>query len=317
MRGARLLLAVTLLAAGLTGCRAAGGEPQRRVAQHRGCVGRVLAGHHAPGCRGVRVRFPNPQLVPQGLALGPAHTAYLSGYDYEPQPGHRECQVLRVDRRTGRVLARADMLWGQVPGVGRQFCRHGGGVALSRHGLWVAGAERLWLLDPAALGTGDPVRRVWVVDDRMRASTVAADGDELVLGLFREHRRGMLFRFRYDDLLAGDATSLAPGGEGAGWVTPAHARPAASHVQGLTAGPHGMWLSRSTSYCGELVTPSGDRVPFLPGAEGVAFDGAGGIWVVSESGSRPYQRMGGRPDVPTLTRIDPRRLDRTEPADCW
>ena len=36
--------------------------------------------------------------------------------------------------------------------------------------------------------------------------------------------------------------------------------------------------------------------------------------MTSESGSRPYQRMGRRADVPTLTRIDPRRLDRRTEA---
>ncbi len=61
----------------------------------------------------------------------------------------------------------------------------------------------------------------------------------------------------------------------------------------------------------------GDAIPFLPGAEGLGFDEDGRIWVTSESGSGPYQRMGGRPDVPTLTLIDPRRLDRRHEADCW
>ena len=103
----------------------------------------------------------------------------------------------------------------------------------------------------------------------------------------------------------------------AGGVAPTAVRRVPSRVQGLAVRPNGLWLTRSTSYCGELVTPGGRRIPFLPGAEGVAFDDGGRIWVTSESGSRPYQRMGGRPDVPTLSRIDPRHLDRTQQADCW
>ena len=66
-----------------------------------------------------------------------------------------------------------------------------------------------------------------------------------------------------------------------------------------------------------LVTPGGRRIPFLPGAEGLGFDDDGRLWVVSESGSRPYQRMGGRPDVPTLSRFDLSRLVRNVEADCW
>lgn len=320
MRGVRLLLAVVLLAAGpagLAGCRSAEGQSERRSVPPRGCVADVVAGERGPGCRGVRVRFPNPQFVPQGLALGAGRTAYLSGYDYEPEPGHRECQVVQVARRTGRVLAFADMLWGEVPGVGRQFCRHGGGITLTSHGLWVAGATRLWLLDPAALGSADPVRRVWVVDERIRASTIAATDDELVLGFFRERRRGAVLRFDLDAVVASGTTTLVLDEAGAGELAPAHVRHAPSHLQGLTLGPHGLWAARSTSYCGELVSPSRDRIPFVPGAEGIAFDDAGHLWVASESGSRPYQRMGGRPDVPTLARVDPQRLDRRDPAACW
>lgn len=310
----RSLGLVVLLAAVATGCRS-GAEPDesgRGGPEPRGCVARVIAGEDGPGCRGVRVRFPNPQFVPQGLALGPDGTAYVSGYDYEPQPGHRECQVAHVDRGTGEVLAFGDMFEGSAPG---EFCRHGGGIARHGHGLWLAGAGRVWLLDPALLGSGDEVLRVWQVDDTIRASTIAVDGDELVIGYFHEHRRGWALRFRVADLLAPGASTLdaAAGGDG---VAPVRARRVPSHVQGITVRGGRAWLARSTSYCGELVTPSGRRLPFLPGAEGLAFDGDGALWTVSESGSRPYQRMGGRPDVPTLTRIEPGRLDRRT-ADCW
>lgn len=310
----RSLGLVVLLAAVATGCRS-GAEPGqggRGGPEPRGCVAGVIAGEDGPGCRGVRVRFPNPQFVPQGLALGPDRTAYVSGYDYEPQPGHRECQVAHVDRGTGEVLAFGDMFQGSAPG---EFCRHGGGIARDGHGLWLAGAGRVWLLDPALLGSGDEVLRVWQVDDTIRASTIAVDGDELVIGYFHEHRRGWALRFRVADLLAPGASTLdaAAGGDG---VAPVRARRVPSHVQGITVRGGRAWLARSTSYCGELVTPSGRRLPFLPGAEGLAFDGDGALWTVSESGSRPYQRMGGRPDVPTLTRIEPGRLDRRT-ADCW
>ncbi len=69
------------------------------------------------------------------------------------------------------MLAYGDIFRG--PGS-QEFCRHGGGIALSTHGLWLAGAGRLWLLDPALLGTGDEVLRIWVVDDSIRASTCSS-----------------------------------------------------------------------------------------------------------------------------------------------
>lgn len=319
VRGKRWGVAPLVVVAVVAACTAAGPSPERdeteREQQTRGCVARILAGKQGPGCRTTRVRFPDRQFVPQGLALVGDGTAYLTGYHYHPEPGHRECQVARVDLGSGKVLDWNGMLWGDVPGVGRQFCRHGGGVALTAHGLWVAGAERLWLLDTDAL-SGEPVRRVWVVDETIRASTVAADDDELVIGVFREHRRGWALRFRYDELLAPGAARLdaQPGGAG---VEPSRRRRTKSHVQGLALGEHGTWLARSTSFCGELVTPRGRRLRFLPGAEGLGFDPAGRIVVVSESGSRPYQRMGGRPDVPTLAVIEPSRLDRSQDGSCW
>lgn len=315
MTGARGLVAGLLLVAALTGCRSDAGPGQGDGPGQgaSGCVATVLAGERGPGCRPVRVRFPNPDFVPQGLAVAGDGTAYVSGYAWEPGHGHRECQVAHVDRRSGAVLAFGTMFRGSGP---QEFCRHGGGIAVSSHGLWLAGAGRLWLLDPARLGTGDEVLRRWVVDDSIRASTIASDEDELVVGYFHEHRRGWALRFRYADLLAPGAVSM--GAEaGAGDVEPVRSRRVPSHVQGITVSRGRTWLTRSTSYCGELVTPSGRRVPFLPGAEGLAFDEDGRLWVTSESGSRPYQRMGGRPDVPTLTRVDPRRLDRSVEADCW
>lgn len=91
------VLAVVLAAA--PGCRT--DAPARRTAQPVGCLASVIADEPAPGCRGVRVRFPNPDFVPQGLAVAGDGTAYVSGYDWEPHPGHRECQVAHVDRSTG------------------------------------------------------------------------------------------------------------------------------------------------------------------------------------------------------------------------
>jgi hypothetical protein len=92
------------------------------------------------------------------------------------------------------------------------------------------------------------------------------------------------------------------GGADEDGVQPSVARRIPSRAQGVVVTPRGhAWLVRST---------------FVPGAEGIAFDGRRTVMVVSESGSRPYQRMGGRQDVPTLSRIDRDLPDRTAEADC-
>jgi hypothetical protein len=300
----------TLLASALTGCDG-GRDPRPAAEPSPGCVALVLDGRSGPGCRTVRVRFPEPRFVPQGLAVAGAGTAYVSGYRYEPVPGSRECQVARVDLRTGDMLAWTPLLEGVVPGVGRQYCRHGGGLTRSPAGLWVAGAARLGLVDPVTLG----VLRVWVVDEAIRASTVAHAGDQLVLGVWRERRRGSIHRYSYADLLAPGATRLDADAGGTG-VAPVRSRPAPSRLQAAVPGPGGLWLVRSTSFCGELVTPAGRRLGHLPGAEGVLLRPDGRLVVASESGSRAYQRMGGRPDVPTLTLTRTDALVRT-PTGCW
>jgi len=40
------------------------------------------------------------------------------------------------------------------------------------------------------------------------------------------------------------------------------------------------------------------------------------LWVVSESGTRHYQAMGGRPVVPMLVRLELRDFDRWRRPDC-
>ncbi len=52
-----------------------------------------------------------------------------------------------------------------------------------------------------------------------------------------------------------------------------------------------------------LVGPDGRSRAFLPGAESLALVGEDELWVVSESGSRLYQRK-GRPMTPMLARFD-------------
>ena len=70
-------------------------------------------------------------------------------------------RVLREDLRTGRLLADRPRVRGSVPGGPEVSCRHGGGAALDRHGLWLTESSRLWLLDPGSLD----VLRVWRLED--------------------------------------------------------------------------------------------------------------------------------------------------------
>ena len=306
-----------LVVALLAGCEADSAAPPAEQ-QMPDCVSAILVDDRHPGCRAVRVDFPQRGLVPQGLALGPGRTAYVSGYLYAPERGFRVCRVFRVDRSTGEVTGASGPIaesGAQAGSAGPQTCHHGGGLALTEDGLWLAGAGRLWLLDPDALGTPGQIKRVWTVDPRTRASTLAAGAADLLVGLWRDHRAGHVLRFPYDALLAPASRQLALE-PGPGAVTPSRIRGAPSRLQGLAVDRRGTWLVRSTTYCAELVTPTGRHLPFVPGAEGVAFD-RGAIWVVSESGAPVKQRDGDRPDVPTLVRVERDQLDHDDEARCW
>lgn len=107
-------------------------------------------------CRAVWLPRLDRQFVPQGLAVE-GHTAWVSGYRWRPGYGHRSCQLVHVDLRTGRQLGFQRRLDAALPGTGRVTCKHGGGLRLDQYGLWVAETKRLWLVDTERVGTSSAV----------------------------------------------------------------------------------------------------------------------------------------------------------------
>ncbi|QWZ09286.1 hypothetical protein KRR39_05740 [Nocardioides panacis] len=259
-------------------------------------------------CRGLWLPTADRWLVPQGLALD-GRTAWVSGYRWRKSYGDRPCRLLHVDLLTGRLLASADRLTGSVGDRGATFCRHGGALSSDRHGLWLAEADRLWLVDPARVGTGHEVLRVWRTERPVRGSAFV-DGSraEIALVSFSDRHAGRTRWYSFDDLLADGVTTLVAGRPTrADQAGATRTTSAVRRVQGTTRGPGGVWSTSSTSTCGMLVTPGGRRVAFAPGAEDLEFDGRGRVWAVLESGARSYQRD-GRPLVPMLARFDARSL---------
>lgn len=258
-------------------------------------------------CAGVWAPRTAAELVPQGVAVR-GGTAWLTGYD-EGEPGSLWCRVVRLDLRTGTLLAERRRVSGRVgagPAVG---CRHGGGVALDRHGLWLTESARLWLMDPRSL----EVLRAWRLADPVQGSFgLLDDRGRIGLGRFRPSRvhpgRAALDWFDLEAVLAPGVVELGSQDAVATRKVPSHAQGA---VWARMGGRTGVWFARSNTRCGVLEGPGGVHRAFLPGAEGMALVGPGpasGLWAVSESAARSFWRLGGRPVVPTLSRLDTGRL---------
>jgi hypothetical protein len=255
-------------------------------------------------CAGVWLPGADDWLVPQGMAVADG-IAYVAGFDGTKVGRHRLCTVESVDVRTGRLVARQYPLTGQVGPREPTECRHGGGVLVDEHGVWLAETQRLWLLDPTTLA----VQRVWAVDEPVRGSfAVWGRHGELGLGRFRAESPARLWWYDVDALLASSAYEIEAADARRAVPVPAGAQGAVwAELGGV--GP-GLWFATSNSSCGVLVGPDGRRRAFVPGAESMSLVGADALWVVSESGARLYQKK-DRPMTPMLARFD------TSDVDSW
>jgi len=235
--------------------------------------------------------------VPQGVTRA-GDRLFITGYRWAASRADQYCRVMVIDTTTATTLAEASEL--RADGA---VCHHGGGVAYSRAGLWIAGSGRLWLVDPAHPGL---VRRSWKVDPGMRASTLAISRGQLWLGKYSAHGRGRLGQVSIRGLLAPGVTALAR--RGGPSIAAVAVRPAPNFIQGIGIDRRGLWLSRSSTRCGDLIRAHGGHRRLIPGAEGVLLVGRHRAWVVSESGSPHYQSLGGRPDTPMLSFVDLNQL---------
>ncbi|MBL0748455.1 hypothetical protein [Nocardioides baculatus] len=260
-------------------------------------------------CAGRWVPGADEWLVPQGMTIA-GGTAYVASFDGTKLAGQRLCTMQSMDLKSGELIRARYPVVGRVGPRKPTECRHGGGVVVDEHGVWLAETLRLWLLDPETL---EP-KRGWALTDPVRGSFAVFGKDgRLGLGRFRADNPARLWWFDVDAMLASsayvldegdavDAVRIPPDTQGALWA----------ELGGV--GP-GLWLARSNTSCGVLVGPDGISRGFLPGAEGMALTGPDHLWVVSESGSRLYQEK-GRPMTPMLARFDTSEISEWREPTC-
>ncbi len=248
--------------------------------------------------------------VPQGLAID-GNTAWISGHAWDEGLHHQSCQLMQIDVRTGKLLKFTPRIKGPVGKLPPVACRHGGAVAVTKHGVWVIETARIWLMDPRRVGKSGQIKRSWRVIKPAMGSVGAIGDGLLIMGGYTGHEPARLDWFRLSDLLRRGAVELRtremrlPGSR---FVTAIRSQSAPSKMQGLQIGQDdSLMIGRSTSVCGQLRLGR-LSLAFLPGAEGFDFDRDGDLWVVSETTALNVVERRSKPIVPSLVRFDYSRL---------
>jgi len=252
-------------------------------------LGRPPAYHKAgtspvPNEAALRPRFWVPELddgfVPQGLAVAEG-SLLLSGYRSERWwAGRGPCRVFRIDLDTGREAAHFD-----VPPP----CGHAGGLAYAGDGvLYLADTRTLFAIGlDRAFAEGGPTLRAVPLGPGLSGGLAASGNGKIWIGSYRENGAGTIARFdaaMLRDLPVGAALTVA--------MSEA-IFPIPTYAQGAAVGPDGKaWIVRSDLPWGylerrDLASGATERRFAIPGGtEGIAIDGAGRLWAVSEAGAR-------------------------------
>jgi hypothetical protein len=272
--------------------------------------------NHKRLCGGVWLPPPRRYFVPQGLAVS-GRTAWLSGFRFRKGYGERPCQLRQVDLATGRQLAFHSAIYGRVGGRPRTYCRHGGGI-LQRGGyLWIVEKNKLWQVDPSSRSGVLNARRVWRIRAPARGSAIVATKKQIGLVPFATSGQPSIYWFRFKQLQKAGVLDLAAHARGSAQIGAVRRTRVPTLVQGATLDPAGgLYLARSTLACGELITPGGRRLGFIPGAEGIQFGRTSRrLYVVSESGARPYVHS-RKPLTAGVNRFEWPGLGHGRKADC-
>jgi hypothetical protein len=280
---------------------------RKQLAQYR---------NHQRVCRGIWLPNPRRYFVPQGLAvLG--RTAWVSGFRYRKGYGQRPCQLLRVSLVNGRRVAFHTAIFGRVGPRPRTYCRHGGGILRRGAHLWIVEKNKLWKVDPNQTRRVLEATRVWRIRAPARGSAIVATRNRIGLVPFRTSGRAHIYWFSFKQLRRKGVLDLAPRSRGRAQVGAIARTRVPTLVQGATLDPRGrLYLARSSLACGELVTPGGRRLGFVPGAEGIQFSPQHRrLYAVSESGAWPYSHS-RKPFTPAVSAFEWPGLVHGRAPDC-
>ena len=245
---------------------------------------------------------------PQGLALV-GQNIFVSAYRSDASRVTRgPCRVFRIDPASGAETGHFD-----VPSP----CGHAGGLASAGNGkLYIADTHTLFATDLAGAFEGRPPRfHVIPLGPGVTGGLAASGADAIWLGTYREDGPGRLYRFptaALDRITEGAALNAED-------ATAALAIPSQAQGAAIDRAGGRLWVARSDLRWGELdrLDPASGRVEreykVPPGIEGIAFDGNGRLWAVSEAGARHFYDQSWMslimPFYPLVFAIGPARLE--------
>jgi hypothetical protein len=235
--------------------------------------------------------------VPQGVSFLDG-ALYVSGYmSLSTEQGRGPCQLFRIDPVTGRSTGRLDL---------PPACGHAGGLARGpRQTLFVADTRAVFeiKLEGSSRSSVGAIVRTILLSGNLKGSFAAGSADALWLGTYAEQGPGRLHKFPYASLKAelreADAVLSLP--------LPERSQGAAFDARGR------LWVTQSSSRFGSLSLvnlPDGrvlERVAMPIGVEDASFDNEGGLWTLSEAGSRRW--LGWKDFYPLLFRFDMTKLE--------
>jgi sugar lactone lactonase YvrE len=204
------------------------------------------------------------------------------------------CRVFRIDMTSGATTGTLDL---------PASCGHAGGLARGPAGrLFAADTRTVYEVElTRAASLGRVVRTIKLLGN-VKGSFAAGSADALWLGSFAREGGGKLFKVPFGTLKPTVAEADAT-----------HVVPLPTAAQGAAFDPAGrLWITRSTSRFGELrrldpasgATQAQYSMPI--GVEDLSFDADGGLWTVSEAGSRRWLRW--TTFFPVVFRLDPAKL---------
>jgi outer membrane protein assembly factor BamB len=233
--------------------------------------------------------------IPQGLAVLDGAIFVGTYRSEDTQQGRGPCRIYRLDPKTGAIDESLDL---------PLHCGHAGGLARGRPGrLWVADTRDIFEIEIApGRGTlGRVVGSIRLAGD-LKGSFAAGTADALWLGTYAKESGARLYKLPFTKLSPG-AGSLSEQDAEESVTLPAKVQGAAFDAAGR------LWVTRSGSAFGELLQLDRrtgavlKRFAMPAGIEDISFDREGGLWSVSEAGSKRW--LGWNTFFPVVFRLEP------------